>query len=47
MKNHYRKPEVSELGHASVETKSRELTNADDTNLPNSANPLGKDLETS
>lgn len=47
MKNHYGKPEVSELGRASVETKSRDLSNADDTNEPDSANPIGKDLETS
>ena len=40
MKAEYVKPDVTSLGDASDITKSQNLTNADDTNQPNSANPF-------
>ena len=40
MKMQYKKPEVSQLGSTSDATKSQNLSNADDSNIANSANPF-------
>ena len=40
MKMQYEKPEVSQLGSTSDATKSQNLSNADDSNIANSANPF-------
>lgn len=40
MKQQYTKPEVSTLGGTAQATKSQNETNADDSNVANSANPF-------